>query len=224
MRYYPLFLDLTDKEVLVAGAGEVGLRKIHSLLEANPARLTLIDPAMHPDELRARFAHPRLVLLPKGFEAEDIYGKNIVFAATARREVNSLIATLCRDRGILCNVADAPDEGNFIVPALVESGSLCITVSTQGQSPALARKLRLELEDWVGKRYTPLLTVMGRLRPLLLELGLPTKENTNLFRALVSSPLADYLQANDHAAASALLASLLPESLHRRMGELLHGI
>lgn len=224
MRYYPLFLDLVGKSVLVAGAGEVGLRKAETVLKAGPERLDLLDPGLDEASVRARLPYPQLHTHRRPFELGDVSGRALVFAATGSREVNALMASLCRAEGTLCNVADAPAEGNFIVPALVDAGGISIALSTAGQSPALARSLRRELEDWVEKRYVPLLTVMGRLRPLLLDLDLPTGENSALFRDLVASPLAEMLRSRDLTAAAALLASLLPEPLHPRMGELLDGL
>ena len=225
MRYYPLFLDLADTSVLVVGAGEVGLRKAAVLLRATPARLDLLDPFMDEVKTLSRLGtHPLLRLHRRAFTPADIAGRSLVFAATDKREVNALVSSLCREKNILCNVADAPGEGNFIVPSLINADGLTIAVSTGGQSPALAKKLRRELEAWVEKRYSPLLFLLGRLRPLLLALDLPTNENSSIFRRLVNSPLADLLQDNDYGSARDLLAGILPEPLRHRMGELLDGL
>ena len=225
MRYYPLFLDLADTSVLVVGAGEVGLRKAAVLLRAAPARLDLLDPFMDVAKTLSRLGtHPLLRLYRRAFTPADIEGRSLVFAATDKREVNALISSLCREKNILCNVADAPGKGNFIVPSLITADGLTIAVSTEGQSPALAKSLRRELEAWVEKRYSPLLSLLGRLRPLLLALDLPTNENSSIFRRLVNSPLADLLQDNDYDSARTLLAGILPEPLHHRMGELLDGL
>jgi precorrin-2 dehydrogenase/sirohydrochlorin ferrochelatase len=224
MAWYPLFLDLTHKEALVAGAGVVGLRKAASLLEASPRRLVIVDPDARPEALAGRFPGAPLEVRARAFEPEDLAGMHLVFAATGNRAVNARIASLCAGRGMLCNVIDAPDEGDFLVPAHFRQGDLHLAVSTGGHSPALARALKQELEAWVGTRYTPLLTVLGRLRPLLLALDLPSGENSELFRALVHSPLMDRLAAHDRAGAEQALAERLPAPLHERIGELLDGI
>lgn len=224
MRYYPLFLDISGKNILIAGAGEVGRRKAASVLKAGPALVELVDPGMDCEAVRALFSQPSLQCRARKFEAGDLDGKSLVFAATNDREVNRRIASLCAERGILCSVADEPSEGNFIVPSHFEKDGLTIALSTQGQSPALAKVLRRELEDWLGKRYSPLLMLLGRLRPLVLELDLPTEKNSALFRTIIQSSFADLIANNDRVAAEELLATLLPEPLHERMGELLHGI
>jgi precorrin-2 dehydrogenase/sirohydrochlorin ferrochelatase len=226
MSYYPLFLKLAGKNLLVVGAGRVGRRKIASVLAASPGSISVVDPGLDEAAVRKLAgADPcPMHCLARPFAPEDLEDKALVFAATNDHTVNSLVAALCAARGILCNSADTPDSGDCFVPAHFSRGGLTLALSTEGQSPALARFMREELEAWVGKRYSPLLAVLGRLRPLLLELHLSTASNAAVFRALVYSPLADHLENGDHAAAGALLAGVLPKPLHSRLGELLHGL
>ncbi len=224
MSYYPLFLDLAGAAVLVVGAGAVGRRKIASLLKAAPHSVTVLDPFLDNDAARELEACGPVVCLARGFDPADLPGKTLVFAATGNPEVNALITGLCRANGILCNSATGPDTGSFIVPAHFSNGDILVALSTGGQSPALARKLREDLEAWLGKRYTPLLSVLGRLRPLLLELGLSSDENSAVFRSLARSALADLLERGELAEAEALLADHLPHPLHARVGELLHEL
>ena len=224
MQHYPLFINLTAKDALVVGAGAVGRRKIASLLRCSPRGITVIDPDISPADIRALAASGPVSCHARTFVPADLEGKFLVFAATGDRKTNALVAALCGERNILCNIADAPLESDFFVPAHFTSGGATVAVSTGGLSPALAAHLSSELEAWVGKRYAGLLTVLGRLRPLVLHLGLSTKENTAIFRALVYSPLANYLEQEQRDAAAALLAELLPEPLHPHMRELLHGL
>jgi len=99
-----------------------------------------------------------------------------------------------------------------------------VAISTAGASPALARALRQDLQDYLGLRYESLLTAMARLRPLVLALGQTTERNTETFRGLVESPLAAALANKDRAQAQAILTSLLPDALHPRINEVLHGL
>ena len=133
------------------------------------------------------------------------------------------MAALCHERGVLCNIADAPAESDFFVPAHFTTEGITIALSTGGQSPALARQLRRELEAWVGNRYAALLTLLGRLRPLMLSLELPTEDTREIFRSLVQSPLAEMLTNRQRVAAKAILVEHLPKRLHPHMEELLHG-
>jgi precorrin-2 dehydrogenase/sirohydrochlorin ferrochelatase len=223
MTLYPLFVTLHDKDILVVGAGSVGQRKIAGLGSAGPRCITVVDPGLNAERVAELKKLGPVECHARVFAPRDVREKFLVFAATSDRAVNAEIAALCLELGILCNSVDAPDEGSFIVPAHFTNGGITVALSTGGHSPALARLLREDLESFVGKRYTHLLQVLSRLRPLMLNLGLPTQENTVLFRALVRSPLAGQLECGDHAAAEATLSRLLPEPLLDRVGEILHG-
>ena len=224
MQQYPLFLSLTAKDILVVGAGAVGRRKIASLLPCSPRSITVVDPELSPEDLRSLTASGPVRCLVRPFAPGDLDGQALVFAAASNREINDLVAKLCRERGIFCNIADAPEKSDFFVPAHVAKEGIILAIGTGGQSPALARRLRMELEDWLGTRYAGLLTLLSRLRPLVLGLGLPTEQNSALFQALTHSALAELLENRQRAAAEALLAECLPEALHPRIGELLHGL
>lgn len=224
MRYYPLFIDLTAKDILVVGAGAVGRRKISSLLTASPRRIVVLDPAFTPEIMRNLAAKGPVECRARTFRPEDLEGITLVFAATDNRKINADIASLCETRNILCNIADAPDLCSFIVPAHFHEGDLTIALSTNGSSPALAKRLRRELENFAKKRYTPLLIVLGRLRPLLLELGLDTAQNTAIIQSLVESSLGELLEHGNEGAVRELLISRLPKTLHPRLGDLLHGL
>jgi len=223
MSYYPLFLDLRGRHVLVVGAGQVGRRKVAGLAEAAPELIMVVDPAFEEGGMQRLRDMGPVQCLCRCFVPDDIQGKTLVFAATNSKKVNALVTRLCRESGILCNNADAPNDGSFIVPAHFTTGGITVALSTAGQSPALARVLRADLEAFVGSRYTRILPVLGRLRPLLLTLDRPSSENAALLRALVHSPLAGQLEFGDYASASATLVDLLPEPLRGRVGELLYG-
>lgn len=224
MAHYPLFIDLSSRRALVVGAGNVGRRKAGSLIAAGIDELTIVDPALAetPDLFPAGSA--RLCCLGRAFRPEDLQGKDLVFAAAGGKEANAEVIRLCREHGILCNSADSPDAGDFFVPAHFSHDGITVALSTGGRSPALARLLREELEAFIGNRYTPLLTIMGRLRPLILELELPAGRNSELFRLLVRSALPELLEHGNTADAAALLREHLPPQLHSRLGELLHGL
>ncbi len=218
MRHYPLFLNLAGRDVLVVGAGIVGRRKICSLQTAGPRSITVIDPAELP-YLGASVVHER-----RAFSPADVAGKFLVFAATHLQEVNALVAATCHAQHILCNIVDAPDESDFFVPASVSSGEITVAIATGGASPALARRMRIELEDWLGNRYTALTLFLGRVRPKILALALGGDRNTKLFRMLVNSSLGELLASGRHEEAHTLLLNLLPEGLHSSIEELLHDI
>ncbi len=229
--YYPLFLDISHCHCLIVGGGEVGLRKAKGLLEAGAGHVLVLD--IQPfDEIWQNYAHfSQLQLEKRPFTEEDIQGKSLVFACTGQKELNAHIATLCTQRQILCNCVDAPRKGNCIVPALAQARTaahqekpcLMAALSTQGASPAWARVLRQELEQWL-EPHAPMTHFLGKLRPLVLALGQDTRHNTALFRALVHSPLRHHLAHKNKEQSQALLEELLPQDLHLHIAELLHDI
>ncbi len=218
---YPIFLRLEGKEALVIGAGAVGRRKVAGLSGRGLARVLVLDPALS-DGSETLHGGTRVEYQSRGFVPEDATGKALVFVCTNNRVCNARAAEACRERGVLCNVADAPEESDFFVPALAEHGDICLAVGTGGAGPALSRRIREELEAWLGNRYTALAALLRRLRPRLLALGLGATENTRIFRALVRSCLAEQLADNDFPGAEASLREQLPPSLHASIGDLLH--
>ncbi|MEA4858503.1 MAG: bifunctional precorrin-2 dehydrogenase/sirohydrochlorin ferrochelatase [Solidesulfovibrio sp.] len=223
MRYYPLYVNLRGKRCLVVGAGQVGRRKIATLAACGPDEVLVLDrdpPAAVVEELAAR---PEVVFERRGFAPADLDGRFLVIAATDDEALNWAISRECAARGILCNIVDQPEKCSFIVPALFTRGDLTVAISTGGASPALARKIRQGLGEFLGAEYGALLVLMSTLRPMVLELGLPTEENSNIFRKLVNSSLLEALERGDDAAAAAVLRDILPPALHGEAAGLIDG-
>ena len=228
MSFYAAFIDLKKYACLVVGAGEVGRRKISSLLECEPASLLVVDPAP-PDLARNDlWQNPLLNYRQRKFDPADVLGMNLVFAATSSPEVNHLIAKCCRHHGILCNSATAPEDGNFIVPSIVRRGRLELALSTGGASPALTKVLRKELEAWLDTGYTSLVHLLDKIREPIIALGQDSTYNATLFRALCSEPfrgrLAHCLTEKDKAKSVKLLETVLPADLHSDLEQLVAEI
>ncbi len=225
MRYYPLLLDLHRKSCLVIGTGRVGSRKIKTLLKASPRKILAVDTTPAGADLqRLAAANAALVLVSRPFKAEDLDDADLVFACTSNREVNRHIARACKEKNILCNITDAPDEGDVVLPSLVERGDLLLTMSTSGRSPALCKKIRQELDCRFGQEYELLLVLMGRIRSTLLTLGQSSDENAVCFRALVNSSLTDALRDRDIERVQSILQSILPAQLHPSLGAMTHDL
>lgn len=221
MRYYPILLDLHDKYCLVVGVGQVGTRKVRTLLSCAPGRLRIVD-TREPDACWRELIGQGLVeYRVRPFLPEDLDGCFLVIASTSDETVNWQISRMCAERGILCNIVDQPEKCSFILPAMHCQGDLTIAVSTSGASPALARKIRQDLGACYGPEYVRYLAVMRRLRPLILELNLPTADNTDVFRALTQSQLLDAVQSGDDARILDVLRRHLPENLHPHLEEVI---
>lgn len=225
--WYPLFLDLSASRCLVVGAGRVGCRKIDALLRGGVGEILVLDtawPAMQETwtaGLQQAMTAGRVVFCQRQFRAQDVNGCALVFAATGDRKVNAAVTAAARERGIPCNSADAPYAGDFMTPARVDAGDICLALCTGGESPALSARIRREVAAWLGERYDGLCRLMGCLRPLVLALGHDSEHNGELFRRIVQSPLAECLAQRDREASERLLRELLPQELHPNIAELL---
>ena len=224
---YPIFISLSGIRCLVVGLGQVGQRKLSGLLACNPASvlvLDLADPTAHATpEVAEMLRNPLVRFEHRAFEAADLDGCALVFAATGSAAANRSIAALCAARGILCNSASKPEEGCFQVPAVARNAPLAAALSTGGASPALARRWKGELERWLAPR-SRMATLMGRLRPLVLALGQDTGQNTRLFRKLAESSLQQWLEENDYENCLRCLQAELPPALHTNIAELLDDL
>jgi precorrin-2 dehydrogenase/sirohydrochlorin ferrochelatase len=195
MRYYPVFLDLRQKNCLVVGGGQVGERKVKTL-QACGARVRLVSRDLTP-YLSREIREKRVSFVSGSYQAGLLEGCFLVIGATDDPQVNRRISSDARQRGLLCNIADSPEECNFILPSLLERGDLLIAVSTSGQSPALAKKIRRQLEREFPPVYETYLKLLGRIRLHVLAQGRPQEENRRLFETLVDSQLLPWLEAGE---------------------------
>ena len=160
--YYPLFLNLTDQPVVVVGAGAVATRKIRSLLAAN-ARVTVISPKANAT-IRRLAQTKRIRWMRRSYRRGDLAGARLAIAATDNRVVNESVCAEAKRRKIFVNCVAPPSAGNFIVPSHVRRGGISLAISTGGASPALAKRLRRDLEHFLGGGYPTLLRTMSASR------------------------------------------------------------
>ncbi|MGB9616525.1 MAG: precorrin-2 dehydrogenase/sirohydrochlorin ferrochelatase family protein, partial [Desulfomonilaceae bacterium] len=144
---------------------------------------------------------------------DDLADPIMVFGTTNNRETNVAIYRAAADRRIPCNIADVPDLCTFIVPAVITQGDLMIAVSTGGASPALAKRIREDLQKRFGPEYAQMTKLMGELRKEILRQGKTSDENKRLFGALVNSELLEALRTKDKDRVFEILTSILPSDL-----------
>jgi precorrin-2 dehydrogenase/sirohydrochlorin ferrochelatase len=207
MKTYPLFALIEDRSCLVVGGGPVGERKVRDLLTAG-ARVTLVSRELTPG-LGQLAVQGRLRYVPGDFRPAHLEGMILVIGATDDQEVNALVSAAAQARGLLVNIVDQPELCTFIVPAQVRRGPLTLAVSTGGASPALARRLREELEERFGADYALYLRVLKALRDRVLTRRRGQPENALLFQQLVASPLQSALKRGDRPRALAVLEEVL---------------
>lgn len=165
MAYFPFFVDLAGRRGLIVGGGNVALRKAEKLLAYGP-ELTVVAPDIRP-ELAAL---PGVRTVCRAVMPEDITADlTFVVAASDDRERNHAVAALCREKNIPVNVADAPEEGSFLFPALVQRGPLSVGISTSGASPTAAVWLKEQTQALLPKRLDEILLWLESQRGPLKE-------------------------------------------------------
>jgi siroheme synthase-like protein len=176
--YYPIFIDVENRDVVIVGGGAVCARKAETMMRYG-ARVTVVAPEV-TDEISGWAQSGRIKLTRKEYDETDLEGASIVIASTDDACVNGRIARDCRRRKIPVNVVDVTHLCEFIVPAIVEQGSIQLAVSTGGKSPALARTLKENLQKFVGPEYAELNDLLGTLRPAAKKV-LPTDADRKRF-------------------------------------------
>ncbi len=211
MGYIPIFFDVTGRECVVLGGGEVAARKVESLLEAG-AHVIVVSPRLSPP-MREIVADGRVTHLARGYQRGDIAGCLLVYAATDNPKSHRELAAEARALGIPINVVDMPELCAFIAPAVVKRGALQIAISTGGASPAFAARLRRELEDQFGTEYTLTLEVLRAARRRLHADEIDPAERMRRLTDLANSALPDAIAVGDAAAIERILATHLGDGV-----------
>jgi uroporphyrin-III C-methyltransferase / precorrin-2 dehydrogenase / sirohydrochlorin ferrochelatase len=166
MSLLPIFVKMEGRRVLLVGAGTVALEKVTSLLRTG-ARITVVAPAAKA-EICALEAERRLELVRRAFKAADLDGQEMVIAATDVAEVNAAVYRAAAERGVWCNSVDDIPNCDFFFGAVVRRGELQIAISTAGESPAYAQRLRKEIDGRLAADAGEWLARMGETRREIL--------------------------------------------------------
>ncbi len=194
MNYYPICLDISHRHCIIIGGGKVAARKAQGLLD-HQARVTMISPELGVESTALHDAQA-LTWLDRPYREGDLADAFLVIAATDDPEVQERIHAEAEKNNILLNVADVPKWCNFILPATVRRGDFSLAISTGGKSPALAKRMRQEMESQFGSEYGVLLATLGALRPLVLDLKLPHEDNKQIFEQLLHDEMVIWIREN----------------------------
>jgi precorrin-2 dehydrogenase/sirohydrochlorin ferrochelatase len=196
MPLFPISLKLRGRLCVVVGGGVVAESKIESLLAAE-AYVVVVAPEV-TETVAAWARSGQIEWQVKPFAVEDLCGAFLVVAGTSSAQVNHEVFRQCETEGILCNVVDDPEFCDFYYPAVVRRGALQIAISTEGQSPALAQRLRKELSAQFGPEYESWLEWLGAARKFLRSEGKDPEETKRLLHQLASEEMFEkYLREND---------------------------
>jgi len=202
--YYPAFLNLKGKKVVIIGGGKVAQRKVVTLLKTG-ADLTVISPELtkkiEREKLKGRIKHIR-----RQYRKGDLKNAFLVIAATDSPDVNEQVS---KDAPCLVNVVDTPHLCNFIVPSVIKRNPLTIAVSTSGISPALSRSIRKELEKMYGSEFSEYLKSLRRIRTEAMRVIKDKRKRGEFLKAIASEKIIEMLRETGFREAQRLAEDLL---------------
>jgi precorrin-2 dehydrogenase/sirohydrochlorin ferrochelatase len=205
MGYYPIFVELQDRRCLVIGGGREAQRKVKGILAAG-GRVTVIAPKLTRD-LQRQVAEGQIDLQQREYREGDLEGYEVVMVATDDGAVNAQVAAEGKRRRVWVNAADDPKNCDFILPAVIRRGRITIASSTGGASPALARRLREELEAYMTDDIPALADLLAEVRQELRSRSIaPSAE---VWQAAIDEELRVLLAQRKHRQAKARLLKAL---------------
>jgi precorrin-2 dehydrogenase/sirohydrochlorin ferrochelatase len=216
---YHISLNIAGKLCVVVGGGNVAERKVLSLFNAH-ASVRIISPQL-TEVLSDLTANTSVEWRNRGYRCGDLDGALLVFAATDNREVQDAVVRDAWKEGLLVNVADAPDLCDFQIPAVVQRESLNIAVSTNGTSPALAAKIRQDLEKRYGDEYAILLRLMSRLRARICnDASTDGTDRKRVFQNILHEDIIHWIRGEQWERLSQHLDTVLGPDIHFDLREL----
>ena len=181
---FPMFVKLERRRCLVVGGGEIAQGKLEALLACG-ATVRLVAPEV-TDAIAVWIRERRLSWQAREFQPSDLEDAFLVIAATGVPSVSEAVFREAQNRGVLCNAVDEPERCHFYYPAVVRRGPLQIAISTGGLSPALAHRLRVELEEQFGPEYASWVSELGAQRLTLFKRESNPRRRNRMLHALAS--------------------------------------
>ncbi|MDH5637540.1 MAG: bifunctional precorrin-2 dehydrogenase/sirohydrochlorin ferrochelatase [Nitrospinota bacterium] len=206
---YPVFLSLAGARCVVVGGGEVAARKIAGLRAADAA-VAVVAPKLCPAAME-QVEKGDAQWVEGTFTPQALDGATLVIASTDNSDVNREVAQEAKARNIPVNVVDQPELCGFYVPSVVRRGDLVIAISTSGNSPAIAKRVRKKLENEFGPEWAPYLEIMGQARQRVLGLFDDQKKREEMFNTLAESDIFELAQKGDM------------QEAHKRVEEIVKG-
>jgi precorrin-2 dehydrogenase/sirohydrochlorin ferrochelatase len=181
---FPIMVRLAGRKCLVVGAGRVAAAKAAGLLSHDAEVVVIAPKAIAWIREKARLG--KLEWRRRPFSSRDVRSAFLAIAATNSGATNHAVFRACQARGVLCNVVDDPEHCDFFYPAVVRRGPLQIAISTAGESPAVASRLRRELERQFGPEWKPFVEHIGKLRQQLLCAEMPLEKKRERLAEIAS--------------------------------------
>jgi precorrin-2 dehydrogenase/sirohydrochlorin ferrochelatase len=191
---FPMFLKLEGRKCVVVGAGRIAMQKLQGLLDSG-ADLQIIAP-LASLEIQELARNSTVTWTQAEFANEHLTGASLVIAATGNPAVNEQVYRAAQSRGVLCNSVDEPERCDFYYPALVRRGDLQIAISTAGKSPALAQRIRKELEAQFDANYIAWLNWLGTVRELFFQRRVEPALRTQALHSIASRNVFERFRAS----------------------------
>jgi precorrin-2 dehydrogenase/sirohydrochlorin ferrochelatase len=207
--FYPVYLNLKGRLVVVIGGGEVAERKIESLLNSD-ASVLVISPKVTP-RILSLSEQKKIEIRQRSYVPGDCSGASLVFSATDDPEINRSVYQEATALGVFINTADQPDRCSFIMPAVVRRGNIGVAISTNGTSPALAAILRRKISGLIGPEYARLSELLSRLRPEIRSKVHMAEQRKELHYRIIDSEIVSLLKLNDRARAEQRLREIIED-------------
>ncbi len=179
--HYPIMLDLTDKKITIIGGGKVAYRKLTHFLDFKGS-VTVISETFIADFEQAK---GKVSMIRDTYKEVYLKDSFVVVAATNNKTLNNEIGAYCKAKNILCNIASNQELSSFIMPSFIKRGELVISVSTGGNSPTLASKIKKELEDQYDTSYEGYVALLGQIREHVLHQSLSEAEKASILNSLL---------------------------------------
>lgn len=194
MALYPIFLKLEGRKVLIVGGGKVAEEKIYAVLRS-ATDVTVVAPEVSP-QIQAWVDRGLVRHVAREYQPGMAKEYFLVIAGTDSQDVNRLVYREAAEAGVLCNAVDDPAFCDFYAPSIVSRGEFQIAISTGGNSPALAQKVRKELEQEFGPEYGPWIGWLGRMREGIIRALPRSRRRTELLHLLAHNPPSKHLEGN----------------------------
>jgi len=205
-KFYPIYLDVKDKKCVIVGGGKVAYRKVCSLKEAG-AEVVVVSPETCPEIADKK----DIALIKKDYDENILDGALLVIAATDNESVNKKVSLDARKRNIIVNVVDHPELCSFIVPSTINRGDLCISISTGGASPAVAKSIREKLEDVFGSEYEEYLNLLTKMRSIAMSDIKNSAKRRKVLRRLAEKDILNIVKNNGVTEAEARMREIMFE-------------
>jgi uroporphyrin-III C-methyltransferase/precorrin-2 dehydrogenase/sirohydrochlorin ferrochelatase len=212
MRYFPIFADLAEADVLVVGGGEAAARKVR-LLRKTSARITVVAETV-TEELRGLAERGAIAVLSRAFLTRDLHGQRLVYAATGDGVGDRAVSRAAKARGIPVNVIDAPALSTFITPAIVDRDPVTVAIGTEGAAPVLARQIKALVETLLPANLGVLASRARALRKTVARVVVDPRRRRCFWERLLRGPFRGAVLSGAQDEAGRILAAELKDQ-HR---------